>query len=96
MKWRLATPARADLDSIWRYTNEHWSQAQADRYIDSLILRMVWLRENEALWMDRSEIRDGLFSVRESRQLIFFKSTGVTISIVRVLHDRMEVARHIG
>ena len=96
MKWRLSAPARADLDGIWRYTNEQWNQAQADRYIDSLILRMVWLSENEALWMDRSDIRDGLYSVGESRHVIFFQSTGETISIVRVLHDRMDVARHIG
>ena len=95
MKWRLSAPARADLDSIWRYTSEQWNQAQADRYIDSLILRMVWLSKNKAFWIDRSDIRDGLFSVVECRHVIFFQSTGETISIVRVLHDRMDVARHI-
>ena len=95
MKWRLSAPARADLDSIWRYTNEQWNRAQADRYVDSLILRMVWLSQNEALWMDRSDIRDGLFSVREGRHVIFFQSSGEIVSIVRVLHDRMDVARHI-
>ena len=95
MKWRLSAPARADLDSIWRYTSEQWNRAQADRYIDSLILRMVWLGRSKALWKDRSDIRDGLFSVGESRHVIFFQSTGETIPIVRVLHDRMDVARHI-
>ena len=95
MKWRLSAPARADLDSIWRYTGEQWNHSQADRYIDSLILRMVWLSKNKALWKDRSDIGDGLFSVSESRHVIFLQSTGETISIVRVLHDRMDVARHI-
>ena len=26
VKWRLSAPARADLDGIWRYTSEQWSQ----------------------------------------------------------------------
>ena len=95
MIWRLSAPARADLDSIWRYTSEQWNQAQADRCIDGLTLRMVLLSRNKALWIDRSDIGDGLFSVSESRHVIFFQSTGETILIVRVLHDRMDVARHI-
>lgn len=95
MKWRLSAPARADLDGIWHYTSEHWSQAHADRYIDALIMRMVWLTKNESLWINRNDIRDDLFSFREGRHVIFFQSRGTTISIVRILHDRMDVTRHI-
>ena len=96
MKWRLSAPARADLDSIWHYTCEHRSQAHADRYIDTLITRMIWLTENESLWISRNDIRDDLFSFHEGCHVIFFQSKAATILIVRVLHDRMDIARHIG
>ena len=95
MKWRLSAPARTDLDSIWRYTNGHWGEARANRYIDALIMRMIWLTENESLWRNRNDIRDDLFSFRQGRHVIFFQSTGTTISIVRILHERMDVARQI-
>ena len=95
MKWRISGPARRDLDNIWAYTASTWSVERADRYIDTLITRIVWLSKNEALWIVRDDIRSDIFSYHEGRHVIIFKATSDALSIVRVLHDRMDVRRHI-
>lgn len=96
MKWRISGPAQRDLDGIWTYTASTWSVEQADRYVDALTTRMIWLSNNPDLWVVRDEIRRDIFSYGEGRHVVFFKATSDMLSIIRVLHDRMDVKRHIG
>lgn len=95
MKWRISSPARRDLDGVWAYTTSTWSVEQADCYIDLLTTRMVWLSRNETLWQKRDDIRDGLFSYTEGRHVTLFERTSSILSVVRVLHERMDVVRHV-
>ena len=95
MKWHISGPARRDLDGIWAYTATNWSVEQADRYIDSLITRMIWLTKNETLWLARDDVRSGIFSYGEGRHIIFFQHSMDALSIIRVLHERMDFTRHI-
>ena len=53
MSYRLSDPAEADLAEIWNYSAERWDVEQADRYIDALVSRFVWIIENSALWKPR-------------------------------------------
>ncbi|MCG7873098.1 MAG: type II toxin-antitoxin system RelE/ParE family toxin [Candidatus Thiodiazotropha lotti] len=92
MKVRLSKPTRAGLDEIWRYTKENWGVNQADRNIDALTMRLRWLTKNKPLWMSRDELNRGLFSFREGRYVIFFKASKQSISIIRILNDRMDVS----
>ena len=95
MKLRITGPARCDLDDIWSHTQSNWGESQADRYVDSLATRFVWLSENRSLWTSRDDIREGLFSYHEGRHLIVFRGTPEVLTIIRVLHDRMDVRRHV-
>jgi len=95
MKWRVTGPARRDLDEIWSHTRANRSVRQADRYIDALVTRIVWLTRNKNLWIPRDDIRDGLFSYGEGRHLIIFKETSGQLAVLRVLHDRMDIRRHV-
>jgi toxin ParE1/3/4 len=95
MKWRITGPARRDLAGIWSYTQSNWDVRQADRYLDLLAARIVWLTGNPNMWTARSDIRDGLFSYSEGRHLIIFKETSGMLTVIRVLHDRMDIRRHV-
>lgn len=95
MKWRISDPAYRDLDRVWAYTASTWGIEQADRYVDSLTTRMAWLSKNEALWHKRDDIRNDLFSYPEGRHIIIFKGTANVLSVIRVLHERMDVKRHM-
>jgi toxin ParE1/3/4 len=34
MRFVISKEAKIDLENIWLYTFENWSQAQADRYVN--------------------------------------------------------------
>ena len=96
--YRLADRAEADLAAIWDYSAEQWSTDQADRYVDELIRRFAWLRRNRALWTSQPDLAEGLYSYPRRSHVIFFRLGGELpdrIEIVRVLHRRMEPAKHI-
>lgn len=95
MKWRITGPARRDLEGIWSYTQSSWEPTQADRYVDSLATRILWLSKNRSLWIPRNEIRDGLFSYNEGRYLLVFQEASEVLTIFRVLHDRKDIRRHV-
>ena len=95
MKFRLAKQAQADLDSIWDYSFITWDEKRADLYIDALFARFEWLTKSRLLWRERNDIRPGLFSYPEHSHLIIFREVQGNIEIVRVLHGRMDIKRHL-
>ena len=98
MIYRLSVRAEADLAEIWVYSAEQWNLEQADRYIDALLSRFDWLRDNPQLWKPRPDITEGLYSFPQQSHVIYFRAWGDPpglIEIVRVLHGRMEPARHV-
>ena len=60
MSYRLPDRAEADLAEIWDYSAERWIVEQADRYIDALLSRFVWITENSELWKRRPDLAEGL------------------------------------
>ena len=95
MKFKLSRKSGSDLADIWRYTNEMWGPKQADTYLDTLCGRFLWLTGNPSLWCQRDDIREGLYSYHESRHIIFFRRYDKGIEIVRILHERMDMQRHL-
>jgi len=96
VKTLLVTPkARQDLDAIWSHTVSEWGSQQAERY-----LRQLWCAlEDEASGFSRAQdasfIRDGYFKIICGLHVIFFQSSADAILVVRVLHQRMDVSRHL-
>jgi toxin ParE1/3/4 len=96
VKVRVTAAASGDLEQIWAFTAENWGQEQADLYIDRLILRFAWLTGNPGLWHARPEVGASIYSCVETSHVIFFSSKNAIISILRVLHSRMDPASRIG
>jgi toxin ParE1/3/4 len=91
--YRLSSRAEADLADIWVYAAEQWGLEQADRYLDALLRRLVWLSDNPALWKPRPDIADGLYSYPQQSHVIYFRPGDAGaggLEILRVLHGRME------
>jgi toxin ParE1/3/4 len=85
--------AREDLKGIWRYTFQAWGEAQANRYLTDLGLTMASLLNNPSLGSPREHIRPGCRAMLCGRHMIDYFARGDGIHIVRVLHERMDVAR---
>jgi toxin ParE1/3/4 len=92
----LRPKAVADLDSIWDYTVDTWSEEQAERYIWMLHSGFESIAREPARGRPCDEIRDGYRKHRVGHHVIFYQAleTG-GVDVVRVLHENMDFERHL-
>lgn len=95
MKVSISNRAQEDLVGIWEFSARAWGNEHADLYIDLLVLRFSWLTENQDLWRERTEISPRLYCYQEKSHVIYFKSAGELIEIIRVLHKHMDPALNL-
>ena len=95
MIYRISRPARGDLREIWRYSATTWGTERADAYVDAMVSRFAWLATNKTLWRERSDLQPGLYSYPQDRHVIIFRERDGGLDIVRVLHGRMDIEKHV-
>jgi toxin ParE1/3/4 len=98
----LSRLAETDLAHIAAWTAENFGQRQAEVYIDALLDTIDELSAGEpARSKARDEIAIGLRTLhmakrgRQGRHVLVYKSAEDLLMIVRILHDSMEVSRHL-
>jgi len=91
----LSNKADDDLTDIYLYSYRAFGEAKADAYFLSLRDCLQTLAENPRLGRPIDAIRPGLFCHRHARHIVFYAMEGAGIFVVRVLHDAMDVWRHI-
>jgi toxin ParE1/3/4 len=89
--YRLSPRAKQDLQEIWRYTERTWSDQQAEKYANLLIDMIERLAETPETGKRADEIRPGYWKQRVGSHLIFYRTTGAGIEVVRILHARMDI-----
>jgi toxin ParE1/3/4 len=92
LELRLRWLAQRDLDRIWDYTCERWSEAQAERYFAQMRAAIERLRSAPQL----GRAMDGTPFWRRScgSHFIFYHADATTLEIVRILHQSMDFAAH--
>lgn len=91
---RLRPLAETDLEEIWHYTFEHWSADQADDYVSDLITTMKHLARGNKVGR-ACAVREGYFQYATASHIVFYRVTNTALDVVRVLHQRMDVERHL-
>lgn len=91
----IAPAALDDVHSIERYTIRKWSANQASRYLDKIYLGFEFIRTNPEHHSLRSDPYSGCRFLRVDSHIIFFRSSGSKLEIVRVLHVSMDFKRHL-
>ena len=91
---RLTPLAEADLEEIWHYTLSHWSLEQADRYHRDLVATMDALARGQKTG-HVCTVREGYFKYTVASHVVFYRLTEHTLDVIRVLHQRMDVGRHL-
>ena len=94
MKVGLSRAAGRDLDEIYTYTLNRWGSAQADQYLRSFEPLFRKLGSDPALGA-LTDIREGYRKLRHREHLIFYRILPGWVEIVRILHPRMDVSRHL-
>lgn len=91
MAYKISKKANQDIDSIWIYTFETWSQTQADRYYNLIIDEIKFISENFESGRDYDDTRKGYKCTKVKSHLIFYRSKNETIEIIRILHEKMDI-----
>ncbi|MGF1670087.1 MAG: type II toxin-antitoxin system RelE/ParE family toxin [Balneolaceae bacterium] len=95
-EYRLTNKAVEDLNRIWDYTFDKWSEDQADKYYNMLLDYCQDIADKPALGKNYEGIRTDLFGLKANRHIIFYRKikTGL-IEITRILHERMDLKNRI-
>ena len=95
-KYRITNKAINDLEDIWSYTVDTWSERQADLYYEMLIGFCQHIADNPACGRSYVDIAEDLYGLIANKHIIFYRlvSQG-EIEIVRILHGRMDLKSRI-
>ncbi|PWK60087.1 type II toxin-antitoxin system RelE/ParE family toxin [Roseicyclus mahoneyensis] len=85
--------ADADLDGIWAYTLEQWGLQQALKYDADLTRRIEGLATGATASRRAEEVGPGLRRALVGSHVVFFREDAAAVTVVRVLHQRMDVGR---
>ena len=83
--------ALQDLDEIWSYSAQMWDEERADLYIRNITSICENVRLHPQMAKRRDDIRKNYRSMFSGSHVIFFKETLNTLTVVRILHQRMDV-----
>jgi toxin ParE1/3/4 len=93
-EFRLTPRAERDLQDIWRYTARRWSLDQAEIYISSLLDTLDALAQEPTLGRAAEDIRRGYRRQNSGSHVIFYKTEKYGVAVIRILHQRMNLASH--
>ena len=94
--YELTNKAIEDLNGIWNYTFDEWSEEQADKYYFEILDCCQFIAENQNLGRNYNEIEDTLFGYLINKHIIFFqKISEFKILVVRILHTSMDLKTRI-
>ena len=102
-KVRLAAQAELDFSEIITWTLENFGERQAETYAETLTLAIEALHGLEQLGAKaRHDIGPGISTLHVARQgrsgrhfVVFSEAKDQYIDVLRLLHDSMDLARHI-
>ncbi|MDV8002781.1 type II toxin-antitoxin system RelE/ParE family toxin [Rhodococcus sp. IEGM 1408] len=94
-RYRLTPAAQRDLSSIWDLTEERWDARQAETYINEIRAAVERIAEDPRRGRQCDEIRKGYRRYGIGSHLLFYVESTVGVDVVRILHQRMDPARHL-
>ena len=91
----LSPAAQADLEEIWDYTVRRWGEARAERYTRDIQAACEALSRGTLVGLSVEDIRGGYRKIGVGSHVMYFREREGTLEIVRILHRRMDVTRHL-
>ena len=88
----LRQEAINDLNKIWNYTFEKWSEKQADKYYTNIKIAFSKIGKNTNLGKEYYEIHKDLLGFTSGKHIIFYQIISADrIEVIRILHERMDL-----
>jgi toxin ParE1/3/4 len=95
LKITVRKRAEADIDDIYRYSADRWGIVQADRYVANLLATFSEIALGRLRDMPAGVPPADLRRIQYHAHYIFFQKLPRELVIVRVLHHRMDMTRHL-
>jgi toxin ParE1/3/4 len=83
------------MEATWLYSLRQWGTQQAERYIDDLTEAFRFLGESPLAGTACEHVRTGYRKYPVIRHVVYYHETNYGVEVVRVLHDRVLVTRHL-
>lgn len=93
--YKLSKRAEQDLIAIWNFSFDQWGEIQADGYLQTLHSTIRLLVKNPEMGKSRDALGAGYRSFHQSRHVIFYQPCGFGVRVIRILHQSMDVERHL-
>lgn len=93
--FKVSAKAEADLYDIGLYTQHKFGVKQRNWYLDEIMDKFQVLANQPELGQDRSTLKTGYHSSLSGSHVIFFKNHSYGIRIIRVLHQSMDLPKHM-
>lgn len=95
-RYVLSPAARADLEEIWDYTCWRWDDDQAEEYVREIQRAIERVVDNPMIGRACDELRPGYRKHAVGSHTLYYRIvSGAAINVVRILHQRMDVDRHL-
>ena len=94
-QYKYTEQAENDLESITDYTLKNWGPRQADIYLDGLEDLAQNLADSPDLGTNRDALIQGMISFPYASHILYYLKQPHGITVVRVLHKRMDPQRHL-
>ena len=92
VKFYLTKKAVEDLNDIWNYTVENWSENQAEIYYSLLINSCQVLANNPNQGKSYELVERNVLGFKTGQHIIFYRIViEQEIEVVRILHGMMDI-----
>jgi len=95
-KYHLTNLAIEDLSNIWEYTFDTWSEKQADKYYNMLLLSCNEIAKKPKIGKQYDIVSKGIFGFKSEDRIIFYSIKSKNeIEVIRILHGMMDLKNKI-
>ncbi len=92
----LRQEAIDDLNDIWVYPIDEWSEKQADNYYSAIEFACTQIGKNPELGKEYDGISKNLLGLRTGKHIIFHQVISKDrIEVVRILRERMDLKNRL-
>ena len=95
MSFYFTKASRKDLKDIWRYTYKNWGEKQADSYLLGIQSTCVELSKSPTIGRLFHDLEVEVRVYRYKKHYIFYFEKDISIKIIAVIHEKMDVIRKI-
>lgn len=91
----ISPAAQNDLKEIYSYGVQNRGKISSDRYLDAIKTQLWHLTEQPEMGIPRFSLQPNLRSIVVNKHVIFYRIVATRVEIIRLLHTRQDVQKHI-